>query len=166
MREGQLDPDDAVRQSRDVNGSPPTEKRDDAHDATELNANRAQRRRSAALVAVLLSLAGAGAAFDRAGWGSTPPACPAPALRDGILVCDGNGRPPGARAWLVGGKLDVNHASAREIEQIPGVGPSLARSILEARTARGRFRSFDELDEVDGIGPKTLDKLRSFLEVR
>lgn len=122
---------------------------------------------------VLVALAGAAARHApswrgtaRAAAGDALAPCPAPALRGGLLVCDGDGAPAGARAWLAGGKLDVNAATARELEEIPGVGPSLARSIVEARTARGRFSSLEELDEVSGIGPKTLAKLSAVLEVR
>lgn len=72
----------------------------------------------------------------------------------------------GARAWLVGHKLNANEAKASELEAIPGVGPSMARAIVAARTERGRFSSLDDLDSVRGIGPKTLEVLRAFLEVR
>lgn len=56
--------------------------------------------------------------------------------------------------------LDLNRAGAEELERLPGVGPALARRILEARAARGRFRSPDELLEIRGIGPTTLERLR------
>ncbi|MCC7075027.1 MAG: helix-hairpin-helix domain-containing protein [Deltaproteobacteria bacterium] len=97
--------------------------------------------------------------------GAPPPPCPAPALVDGALVCDGRGVPAGARAWLAGERLDVNQATVRELEAIPGVGPVLARAIVEARSARGGFASFDELDLVPGIGDKTLVKLARYLRV-
>jgi competence ComEA-like helix-hairpin-helix protein len=62
---------------------------------------------------------------------------------------------PGARPTL-----DLNRAGAAELETLPGVGPALARRIVEARDARGGFRSPDELLEVRGIGPATLGRLR------
>lgn len=130
------------------------------------DANAVQRRRSAALVVAMTTLALAGVAARHAGAGTPPAPCPAPALRGGVLVCDGRGEPAGARGWLAGGKLDVNQATARELEQIPGVGPSLAKKIIDARAARGRFATLEELDEVPGIGPKTLEKLRGVLDVR
>ena len=82
-----------------------------------------------------------------------------------MLVCDGRGQPPGARAWLVGQKLDVNRARRHELELVPGIGPSLARAILDTRTARGAFASTDALDDVPGVGPKTLAKLARFVTV-
>jgi competence protein ComEA len=131
-----------------------------------LDANQAQRRRSAALIVAMSALAVGGAVARWPRGGEAPAPCPHPALRDGMLACDGEGEPPGARAWLAGGKLDVNRATRGELEQIPGVGPSLAGAIVEARGARGPFSTLEELDDVPGIGPKTLEKLRSVLDVR
>jgi competence protein ComEA len=128
--------------------------------------NQAQRRRSAALAVALALLGLLGAASRLPGRGSPPEPCPRPALRGDLLVCDGAGAPPGARAWLVGAKLDLNQASARELQRISGIGASMAARIVEARTEKGGFRSLEELDEVKGIGPKTIEKLRAFLEVR
>ncbi len=125
----------------------------------------AQRRRSAALVCAMVLLAAGGALSRLPHGGRAPAPCPRPALRGDVLVCDGAGAPAGARAWLAGHKLDVNTANERAFEALPGVGPSLAHAIVAARAARGGFTSLDELDDVPGIGPKTLDKLRAFLEV-
>lgn len=54
------------------------------------------------------------------------------------------------------GPVDVNHATAAELETLPGVGPALAARIVQARP----FRSVDELAKVPGIGPRTLERLR------
>ena len=58
--------------------------------------------------------------------------------------------------------LDVNTAEAADLEDLPEVGPSTARSIVEYRESNGSFRSLDELEEVPGIGPKTLQKIKPF----
>ena len=55
--------------------------------------------------------------------------------------------------------LDLNHASADEISRLPGVGPSLARRIVEERDRRGRFESSDSLRGILGMGPKKLAAL-------
>ncbi|MBI1949245.1 MAG: helix-hairpin-helix domain-containing protein [Deltaproteobacteria bacterium] len=133
---------------------------DTAHPATP-----EQRRRSLTLATLCVSLTVAGVVARAAGGGAPPEACARPGLRGGVLVCDGTGAPPGARAWLVGARLDINTASARELEAIPGVGPALTRSIIESRETRGGFRDWQELDEVPGIGPKTLAKLEAYLRV-
>lgn len=59
-----------------------------------------------------------------------------------------------------GGTIDLNTASAAELEELPGVGPSIAQRILEHREKNGPFTSVDGLLEVSGIGPATLEKIR------
>ncbi len=62
--------------------------------------------------------------------------------------------------------IDLNRATAEQLEAIPGVGPVLAQRIIEYRQANGRFNSVDELLEVRGIGPKRLEQLRAYVVVR
>jgi len=61
--------------------------------------------------------------------------------------------------------LDLNRASADEISRLPGVGPSLARRIIEERDRRGRFESPDGLRGILGMGPKKLAALREYVTV-
>ena len=61
-------------------------------------------------------------------------------------------------------KIDINHASATELQQLPSVGPVLSQRIIEARE-KTPFRTVDELRRVNGIGPKTLEKIRPFVTV-
>jgi competence protein ComEA len=56
--------------------------------------------------------------------------------------------------------IDVNRASADELVALPGIGPVRAAAIIALRDERGRFGSIDELLDVKGIGPKTLERLR------
>ena len=58
------------------------------------------------------------------------------------------------------GAIDLNSASATELEELPGVGPAIAQRIIEHREQNGPFESVDQLEEVSGIGPATLEKLR------
>jgi competence protein ComEA len=60
--------------------------------------------------------------------------------------------------------IDVNHASAAELQRLPGVGPVLAQRIITEREKKP-FRSLEDLRRVSGIGPKTLEKLRPHLSV-
>jgi competence protein ComEA len=55
--------------------------------------------------------------------------------------------------------LDLNRASAEEISRLPGIGPSLARRIVEERDRRGRFESPDSLRGILGMGPKKIAAL-------
>jgi competence ComEA-like helix-hairpin-helix protein len=56
--------------------------------------------------------------------------------------------------------VDINSADVAELGELPQVGPSLARRMIEHRERYGPFRTFDDLLRVKGIGPKTLDALR------
>lgn len=59
------------------------------------------------------------------------------------------------------GLIDVNGATAAQLQALPGIGPSLATAIVAYRTEHGPFGSLDELEEVPGIGPAKLSQLRS-----
>ncbi|WP_419945847.1 helix-hairpin-helix domain-containing protein [Candidatus Poriferisodalis sp.] len=69
---------------------------------------------------------------------------------------------PGA---AVAGPLDVNAATAAQMQTLPGIGPSLAAAIIAHRTEHGPFGSLDELEEVPGIGPAKLSQLRPHAKV-
>ncbi len=60
--------------------------------------------------------------------------------------------------------VNVNTASAGELETLPGIGPSKATAIIEYRTANGPFASLSDLDSVPGIGPATLTNISSQVE--
>jgi competence protein ComEA len=64
------------------------------------------------------------------------------------------------------GLLDLNRAQTHELEQITGIGPALAARIAAARAHNGGFRDLDELVEIPGIGPKTMQILRNESFVR
>jgi competence ComEA-like helix-hairpin-helix protein len=61
--------------------------------------------------------------------------------------------------------IDLNRASATELERVPGVGPATAKAIIEFRQKSGPFRSVDDLLSVRGIGPKKLARMRPYLTV-
>lgn len=61
--------------------------------------------------------------------------------------------------------LDVNTASAAELDALPGIGPVLAGRIVETRDAHGPFAAVDELVEVPGIGDAVLERLRPLVRV-
>ena len=62
-------------------------------------------------------------------------------------------------------KIDVNKATHIELEQIPGIGPTLAKKIISERDKRGGFRTINDLLKIQGIGRKKLSKLKKFLKV-
>ncbi|MGO1317834.1 MAG: ComEA family DNA-binding protein, partial [Cellulomonadaceae bacterium] len=86
-----------------------------------------------------------------------PPPVAAPAAGD-----SGAGGGAGAVAGGgadAGGVVDVNTADAGTLETLPGIGPVLARRIVEHREANGPFTSLESLGDVSGIGPSILARL-------
>lgn len=62
-------------------------------------------------------------------------------------------------------KVDLNTATAEELDKLPGIGPATAEAIIRHRETRGRFRSVTELLEVRGIGEAKLEQLRPLVKV-
>jgi len=75
----------------------------------------------------------------------------------GAAGAGGAGAPPGA-------KIHLSTATPEELDEVDGIGPTLAERIVEYRDAHGGFRSVDELANVDGIGQKRLGALRDALQ--
>jgi competence protein ComEA len=63
-----------------------------------------------------------------------------------------------------GAKLSLAAATIEQLDQLDGIGPTLAQRIVEYRDAHGGFRSVGEIGEVDGIGEKRLASLREALD--
>ena len=61
--------------------------------------------------------------------------------------------------------LDVNRATERDFDALPGIGPRLAERIVEYRQSVGAFHSLDELRAVKGIGKKKFDRIRPLVTV-
>jgi competence protein ComEA len=62
-------------------------------------------------------------------------------------------------------RIDLNTATAEQLDSLPGIGPVMANRILEWRQAHQRFSSVDELQEVEGIGSKLFNRLKSAVRV-
>ena len=62
-------------------------------------------------------------------------------------------------------KININRASAEELEALPGIGPVLAARIVAYREEHGPFRSVEDLLRIPGIGPATLERIREMITV-
>lgn len=72
---------------------------------------------------------------------------------------------PGSHLLLFGQKIDVNRAGRRDLEAVPGIGPSLSGRIIQYRQEHGNFQELSGLLEVRGIGPKSLSKIEQYLTI-
>lgn len=62
-------------------------------------------------------------------------------------------------------RVDLNRATAADLDQLPGVGPVLARRMVDYRKSVGRFHAIEDLRAVKGIGRKKLERLKPFVTV-
>lgn len=63
-------------------------------------------------------------------------------------------------------KVNINEAKQEDFEQLPGIGPSIAKKIVEYREQNGKFTSIDELQEVKGIGEAKFENIKEYVTVK
>jgi competence protein ComEA len=61
------------------------------------------------------------------------------------------------------GQVNVNTATAEELQLLPGIGAARAEALIELRKQRGGFKSLEQLKEVKGIGDASLERLRPYV---
>ena len=108
----------------------------------------------AALLAAVLRL-GAAAPAGLACAGPADGCAPIPV---GSAGCDGLAR------LALGGRLDLNRATAAELDQLPGIGPATAHALVSARRRAGRFDSVDAA--VAATGTRSAGALTRWTEAR
>lgn len=81
----------------------------------------------------------------------------------GAATGESSSTPGAAGAAAPAGPIDLNTATAEQLDSLPGVGPATAASILAHRDEHGRFLGVDELQDVRGIGPAKFDALRDLV---
>ena len=62
-------------------------------------------------------------------------------------------------------KVNLNTATAEQLQTLPGIGPALAKTIIEHRTKSGKFNKIEELLNVKGVGEKKFQKIKDRLVV-
>lgn len=83
--------------------------------------------------------------------------------RDGVSSCEPGAELPAGQALALGQRFDCNKASEADLSLIPGIGPALARQLVEARD--GGFLSWEQLDAVPGVGAARLSALRTACDI-
>lgn len=61
--------------------------------------------------------------------------------------------------------LNINTASAVELESLPGIGQTRAKAIVDYRQSKGAFKTIEEITSVPGIGPKTFERIKGLIMV-
>jgi competence protein ComEA len=91
---------------------------------------------------------------------SVPKEGEAPAVATGGAAAPGAAGPPGSGG---ASKIDLNTATAEQLDTLPGIGPSTAAKIIADRTSSGPFGSVEDLQRVPGIGPSKFEALKDLV---
>lgn len=75
------------------------------------------------------------------------------------------GRMAGSKLLTLGLPVNLNEATAGDLEALPGIGPVLAGRIVAHRNQHGPFRRLEDLQQVSGIGPPSLEQLKPHLSL-
>ena len=98
---------------------------------------------------------------------TTPPTVPAtePPVRSEPAKQTEPKKSSGSTEKKVTFPVNINTASKKELDALPGIGETLAQRIIDYRSANGLFSTVDDLTKVKGIGAKTLEKLKPYATV-
>jgi competence protein ComEA len=61
--------------------------------------------------------------------------------------------------------VNINKANEKELTVLPGIGDATAKKIIDYRNEQGEFKSIEELQEVEGIGPSTFEDIEEYIVV-
>ena len=74
--------------------------------------------------------------------------------------------PPGISSSNASNLININTASQSDLETLPGIGPSLARRIIEYRETYGPFQHIEDIKGVKGIGEATFERIKDYITVQ
>lgn len=66
---------------------------------------------------------------------------------------------------IISGMVNINTATASELDTLPGIGPAYAKAIIDYRSQFGPYIRIEDIEKVKGIGPKTFEKLKSRITI-
>ena len=97
---------------------------------------------------------------------STPKTAPAPARQAPVAPVEDDTPRSRAGGKSVTGKLNLNTATAEQLQLLPGVGPAKAERVVAWRSKYGEFKRVADLRKVKGFGYKSLKKLEPYLDIK
>lgn len=62
-------------------------------------------------------------------------------------------------------QISINNANEEQLEMLPGIGPALARRIVEFREKNGEFKKIEDIKKVKGIGEKLFERIKSYIKL-
>jgi len=68
-------------------------------------------------------------------------------------------------SYVSGGRVNINTASAEELDALPGIGPTTAQSIVDYRVQHGPFEFIQDIQNVPGVGPATYEEIKDLIIV-
>ncbi len=88
-----------------------------------------------------------------------------PRIGEAVPAVQAGAQPPvgGSAGGVASGPIDLNRASAEQLDTLPGIGPATAAAIVAHRDQNGPFATADDLLKVRGIGPAKLDAIRALV---
>ncbi|OGR30121.1 MAG: hypothetical protein A2091_13750 [Desulfuromonadales bacterium GWD2_61_12] len=81
-------------------------------------------------------------------------------------AAEGKAGAPEGKAQAAVATVNINSATVKELENLPGIGKTTALNIVDYRTANGPFKTRDDLLKVKGVGEKTMEKVRQLVAVQ
>lgn len=88
-----------------------------------------------------------------------------PTVESKTFIKSSSGKVAGDQSSKGNGLININSASASQLDSLPGIGPSYAQRIIEYRNSSGGFKAKEELKNIKGIGDKTFDKLKDLITI-